>query len=283
MEICGFIDKDKKYDSEEIFSALEGIPKLIEKNISCSDRIQHLTGDIFRTEEDRQRFAAAAAGISGFKGSYSILLEKFRIGNKTLRQTVDILVPAANAMKEGHDNTMLRTVLRDIDIPEKEHGPMVLKAGRGIDAMVDCHNIFLYDLHLTLMELKRLESHDDKDRKYYLWWHTGQRISLPYAVAGLMLGTFIKKQYIGINQAVRLILGYNTRDWKDAPLLFEDTVNGRLTDIREVYSSFTGEKIENAAKLFKLKYLELPDEDEIMESLRIRTVLAEGRHEYGEL
>ncbi|NCB44353.1 MAG: hypothetical protein EOM59_17300 [Clostridia bacterium] len=252
------IDKDRAYDSAEILTAINNIPEILMENVNCSREIQSITGDVFRTDADRDRALTSVEAGEKFKDTYFSILEKYVGKGEELRRNLDMAVNIANTYKESCSNKILRNSLLKF-IEEKPYTEM-LKAIKGINAAVHCYNILLCDLLLGQMELTRLKSPEGKTETRTLWWHSGQQVSLPYAVSGLMLNTYVNNVHSVIDDAAMLIFGSEYK-------FFIDSVKNSPADICEVYSNYTAEEIEHEAEKFTLKGLVLPDQDMIEQAI----------------
>lgn len=299
MKKYDFIDPDGEYDGEKLWERFGATGAILQDHYECTEKIRAMTGNIFRTEEDKQKqmelMEKYITGKENMKKMFSdIGPEKAEQLKGNFMQIIEI----ANIQKAASNgNSFILSMINSIvsfgikrakfkstdgsdgKVQAKEAKNIILSSHLLVKAGVSVYNNLLASLAIAKFELRRLELVQQgviTEDMRFVWDHNGQRISFPYAVACLMADTDYLKYSNTISEAIDIFSGIMNMADEKAKEEFgvlkdslQKGIDNVFADIREIYGNFSREEIESQAALYKddsifsfLKF-SLPDEETV--------------------
>lgn len=299
MNNYSFIDPEQEYDADELWDKLSKIGEILEEHCKCTERLHSVTGNVFRTEEEREKSAELINGYYKSRGEIAEVVrnippEKIKQAKTVLTQISYLANIQRSAQKDESIlismlNKYLSFRIKHRGIPEEVRN-IILSSHLFVKTAVCLYNNLLASLFFTKSEIERQENMEKNQTKEtcFVWHHNGQRISSPYAVAMLMTDTdFLKHTPVILellNVLLSLTLETNTKG-KEAILKMIDKIQkGKddvFEDIRNLYGEYTEDEIKHQAEILKQNIifvflgLELPDEETV-------SLVMDGEYEIAE-
>lgn len=230
MKKYDFIDPDGEYDGEKLWERFGATGAILQDHYECTEKIRAMTGNIFRTEEDKQKqtelMEKYITGKENMKKMFSdIGPEKAEQLKGNFMQIIEI----ANIQKAASNgNSFILSMINSIvsfgikrakfkstdgsdgKVQAKEAKNIILSSHLLVKAGVSVYNNLLASLAIAKSELRRLELVQQgvitKDMRF-VWNHNGQMVSFPYAVACLMADTDYLKYSNTISEAIDIFSG----------------------------------------------------------------------------
>ena len=301
MNNYSFIDPEQEYDADELWDKLSKIGGILEEHCKCMERLRSVTGNVFRTEEEREKSAELINGYYKSRGEIAEIVRN--IPPETIQQAKTALTQIsylANIQRSAQKNesiliSMLNKYLsfriKHRGIPE-EVRKIILSSHLFVKTTVCLYNNLLASLVFTKSEIERQKNKNMEKNQVeetcFVWHHNGQRVSPPYAVAMLMTDMgFLKDMPVILellNVLLSLTLETNTKGKEEILKMIDKIQKGRddvFADTRSLYREYTEDEIKHQADIFKQNIifvflgLELPDEETV-------SLAMEGEYEIAE-
>lgn len=297
MKSYSFIDPEQEYDVDELWNKLGDIGSIMKDYYECEEKLRVITGDIFRTEEERKKYLELMNEYQEGKDNVRKIFEDISPEqSEQFKNNLKQLISIANIQRAAHrDKSLIYSLINGVVSFSIKHAKvkttdgtkeslpevakkLILSAYLFTDTGIHIYNNLLASLAITKTELEVQTklAETGKNETRFVWHHNGLQISFQYAVAMLMADLDALKFLPSVSEAINvfsdIIPDTDMKAKEDLIKAIKKTQQSRdkvFTDIKNIYGNYTQNEIERqgdklmGTHIFKYLGLKLPDEETI--------------------